>query len=69
MIQPAKPDGKRLDVGEDGTVSSFSGLAEQIGGIQTELLRAINRDSWINGYLAELLIAIVGMSGVLIGSS
>jgi uncharacterized membrane protein YccC len=43
-------------------------LAEQIGATRTELMRAINRLTfWMNGFLAALLIAVLGMLGVLIG--
>ena len=43
-------------------------LAEQLGETRTELMRAINRLAfWMNGYLAALLIAVLGMLGVLIG--
>jgi hypothetical protein len=43
-------------------------LAEQIGATRTELLRAINRSTFgMNGFLAALLIAVLGMLGVLIG--
>jgi hypothetical protein len=43
-------------------------LAEQIGATRTELLRAINRSTfWMNGFLAALLIAVLGMLGVPIG--
>ena len=55
------------------------GLAEQIGAvrrelaeglseIRTELICSINRLAfWMNGFLAALLIAVLGVLGVLIG--
>jgi hypothetical protein len=43
-------------------------LAEQIGATRSELMHAINRLTfWMNGFLAALLIAVLGMLGVLIG--
>jgi hypothetical protein len=43
-------------------------LAEQIGDTRTELMRAINRLTfWMNGFLAALLVAVLGLCGVLIG--
>ena len=43
-------------------------LAEQIGETRTELMRAINRLTfWMNGFLAALLVAVLGLCGILIG--
>lgn len=43
-------------------------LASRIGETRTELMRAINRLTfWMNGCLAALLIAVLGICGVLIG--
>jgi DNA-binding transcriptional MerR regulator len=41
---------------------------EQIGQLRAELLGAINRLTlWMNGFLVALLIAVLSLSGVLIG--
>jgi DNA-binding transcriptional MerR regulator len=50
-------------------------LAEQIGAVRREisdtrieLMRAINRQTvWMNGFLAALLVAVLGLAGVLVG--
>jgi hypothetical protein len=43
-------------------------LARQIGDTRTELMRAINRLTfWMNGFLAALLVAVLGLCGILIG--
>ena len=43
-------------------------LARQIGETRTELMRAINRLTfWMNGFFAALLVAVLGLSGILIG--
>jgi hypothetical protein len=43
-------------------------LAQQIGALRGELLGAINRQTfWMNGLLVALLIAVLGLCGVLIG--
>ena len=43
-------------------------LAEGLSETRTELMRAINRLAfWMNGFLAALLIAVLGVPGVLIG--
>ena len=43
-------------------------LAVQLGETRTELMRAINRLTfWMNGFLAALLIAVLGLCGILIG--
>ena len=43
-------------------------LAEGLSETRTELMRAINRLAfWMNGFLAALLIAVLGVLGVLIG--
>ena len=43
-------------------------LARQIGETRTELMRAINRLTfWMNGCLAALLVAVLGLCGILIG--
>jgi hypothetical protein len=43
-------------------------LAEGLSGTRTELMRAINRLAFcMNGFLAALLIAVLGVLGVLIG--
>jgi hypothetical protein len=43
-------------------------LANQIGETRTELMRAINRLTfWMNGFLAALLVAVLGLCGILIG--
>jgi hypothetical protein len=43
-------------------------LAAQIGETRTELMRAINRLTfWMNGFLAALLVAVLGLCGILIG--
>jgi hypothetical protein len=43
-------------------------LARQIGETRTELMRAINRLTfWMNGFLAALLVAVLGLCGILIG--
>lgn len=54
-------------VGEQTTLVRKE-LAEQSGEIRTELPRAIGRSTpWMNGFLVALLIAVLGMLGVLIG--
>ena len=43
-------------------------LARQIGETRSELMRAINRLTfWMNGFLAALLVAVLGLCGILIG--
>jgi VIT1/CCC1 family predicted Fe2+/Mn2+ transporter len=43
-------------------------LAQQIGETRTDLMHAINRLAfWMNGFLAALLVAVLGICGVLIG--
>ena len=43
-------------------------LARQIGETRTELMRAIDRLTfWMNGFLAALLVAVLGLCGILIG--
>jgi hypothetical protein len=43
-------------------------LRVEIATTRTELMRAINRLTfWMNGFLAALLVAVVGLCGVLIG--
>jgi hypothetical protein len=43
-------------------------LAQQIGETRAELLGAINRLTfWMNGFLAALLISVLGLCGILIG--
>jgi hypothetical protein len=43
-------------------------LAAQIAETRTELMRAINRLTfWMNGFLAALLVAVLGLCGILIG--
>ena len=43
-------------------------LAQQIGETRAELMRAINRLTfWMNGFRAALLVAVLGLCGVLIG--
>jgi hypothetical protein len=43
-------------------------LAQQIGALRGELLGAINRQTvWMNGLLVALLIAVIGLLGVVIG--
>ncbi len=50
-------------------------LAEQIAAVRREiaearieLMRAINRQTvWMNGFLAALPVAVLGLGGVLIG--
>jgi hypothetical protein len=43
-------------------------LRVDIAATRTELMRAINRLTfWMNGFLAALLVAVVGLCGVLIG--
>ena len=42
-------------------------LASQIGETRTELMRAINYLTfWMNGFLAALLVAVLGLCGILI---
>jgi hypothetical protein len=43
-------------------------LARQIGNTRAELMGAINRLTfWMNGFLAALLVAVLGLCGILIG--
>ena len=43
-------------------------LARQIGETRTELMRAINRLTfWMNGFLAALQVAVLGLCGILVG--
>jgi hypothetical protein len=43
-------------------------LAQQIGETRAELMGAINRLTfWMNGFLAALLVAVLGLCGILIG--
>ena len=43
-------------------------LAAQIAETRTELMRAINRLTfWMSGFLAALLVAVLGLCGILIG--
>jgi hypothetical protein len=43
-------------------------LARQIGETRTEVMRAINRLTfWMNGFLAALLVTVLGLCGILIG--
>jgi hypothetical protein len=43
-------------------------LARQIGDTRAELMGAINRLTfWMNGFLAALLVAVLGLCGILIG--
>jgi hypothetical protein len=43
-------------------------LRVEIATTRTELMRAINRLTfWMNGFLAALLVAVLGLCGVLIG--
>jgi hypothetical protein len=45
-------------------------LARQIGDTRAELMGAINRLTfWMNGFLAALLVAVLGLCGILIGKS
>jgi hypothetical protein len=44
-------------------------LRAEIATTRTELMRAINRLTfWMNGFLAALLVAVLGLCGVLIGT-
>ena len=46
----------------------FANLRADIADTRTEVMRAINRLAfWMNGFLAALLIAVLGLLGVLIG--
>jgi DNA-binding transcriptional MerR regulator len=43
-------------------------LARQIGDTRAELMGAINRLTfWMNGFLAALLVAVLGLYGILVG--
>jgi hypothetical protein len=43
-------------------------LRTEMADTRTELMRAINRQTfWMNGFLAALLVAVLGLGGVLIG--
>jgi small-conductance mechanosensitive channel len=43
-------------------------IRTEIADTRTELMRAINRLTfWMNGFLAALLVAVLGLCGVLIG--
>ena len=43
-------------------------IRTEIANSRTELMRAINRLTfWMNGFLAALLVAVLGLCGVLIG--
>ena len=51
-----------------GTGSIRQEPALQIGETRTELMRAINRLTFrMNGFLAALLVAVLGVCGILIG--
>ncbi len=46
----------------------FGSLRAQIADSRTEVMRAINRLTfWMNGFLAALLVAVLGVLGVLVG--
>jgi small-conductance mechanosensitive channel len=43
-------------------------LRAEMADTRTELMRAINRQTfWMNGFLAALLVAVLGLGGVVIG--
>jgi len=43
-------------------------LRTEMADTRTELMRAINRQTfWMNGFLAALLVAVLGLGGVVIG--
>lgn len=43
-------------------------LRTELADTRTELMRAINRQTfWMNGFLAALLVAVLGLGGVVIG--
>jgi hypothetical protein len=57
----------RQDLAQE-TGSIRQDLARQIGDTRTELMGAINRLTfWMNGFLAALLVAVLGLCGILIG--
>jgi hypothetical protein len=57
----------RQDLAQE-TSSIRQELARQIGDTRAELMRAINRLTfWMNGFLAALLVAVLGLCGILIG--
>ena len=57
----------RRDLAQE-TGSIRQELASQIGETRTELMRAINRLTfWMNGFLAALLVAVLGLCGILLG--
>jgi small-conductance mechanosensitive channel len=44
------------------------GLRTELADTRTELMRAIDRQTfWMNGFLAALLVAVLGLGGVVIG--
>ena len=49
-------------------IQETGSLRVEIATTRTELMRAINRLTfWMNGFLAALLVAVLGLCGVLIG--
>jgi uncharacterized membrane protein YccC len=57
----------RQDLAQE-TGSIRQELARQIGDTRAELMGAINRLTfWMNGFLAALLVAVLGLCGILIG--
>jgi uncharacterized membrane protein YccC len=57
----------RQDLAQE-TGSIRQELARQIGDTRAELMGAINRLTlWMNGFLAALLVAVLGVCGILIG--
>jgi hypothetical protein len=46
----------------------IAAVRREIGETRIELMRAINRQTvWMNGFLAAVLVAVLGLAGVLIG--
>ena len=57
----------RQDLAQE-TGSIRQELAYQIGDTRAELMGAINRLTfWMSGFLAALLVAVLGLCGILIG--
>ena len=48
--------------------TEIESVRTEIADIRAELMQAINRQTfWMNGFLAALLVAVLGLGGVLIG--
>ncbi len=60
--------GEQTALGPKELAEQFGGLHRDLREFRIELLGAINRQTvWMNGFLAALLVAVLGLAGVLIG--